>query len=147
MDHLCTKDSTQRVQWKVYLLQSMMEFLKYFGQCNFWSHKVTKFMTQYCIKTLHLYSSKRTCHINIWYCFIKDRLASGEVKLEYCPTETMLADAFTKPLQESAFIWFRVASWMILVTKVMTYKKGVCWRYLMTRYVNHMLNILTRQRR
>ena len=52
-------------------------------------------------------SSKRTRHINIRYFFIKDRIASGEVKLEYCPTETMLADAFTKPLQGSAFIRFR----------------------------------------
>ena len=52
-------------------------------------------------------SSKRTRHINIRYFFIKDRIASGEVKLEYCPTETMLADAFTKPLQGSAFIQFR----------------------------------------
>ena len=30
---------------------------------------------------------------------MKDRVASGEVKIEYCPTEDMMADFFTKPLQ------------------------------------------------
>ena len=30
-------------------------------------------------------SSKRTRHINNWYFFKKGRIASGEVKLEYCP--------------------------------------------------------------
>ena len=52
-------------------------------------------------------SSKRTRHDNILYFFIKDRIAFGEVKLEYCPTGTILVDAFIKPLQESAFISFR----------------------------------------
>jgi hypothetical protein len=48
-------------------------------------------------------SSKRTRHINIRYFFVRDRVASKEVKIEYCPTEEMLADFFTKPLQGSLF--------------------------------------------
>jgi hypothetical protein len=52
-------------------------------------------------------SGRRTRHINIRYFFIKDRIASGEVKIEYCPTEEMVADFFTKPLQGSQFIKLR----------------------------------------
>jgi hypothetical protein len=44
-------------------------------------------------------SGHRTRHINIRYFFVKDRVASGEVKIEQCPTENMIADFFTKPLQ------------------------------------------------
>jgi hypothetical protein len=44
-------------------------------------------------------SSKRTRHINIRYFFVTDRVANGEIKIEYCPTLEMLADDFTKPLQ------------------------------------------------
>jgi hypothetical protein len=49
-------------------------------------------------------SSHRTRHINIRYFFVADRVASGEVKIEYCPTAQMLAgDYFTKPLQGNLF--------------------------------------------
>jgi hypothetical protein len=54
-------------------------------------------------------SSKRTRHINIRYFFITDCIEKGEVKVEYCPTEDMLADIFTKPLQGNAFYKFRNA--------------------------------------
>ena len=68
-------------------------------------------MNQYCITTIlveqngRAFSSKRTHHINIQYFFIKDRIASGEVELDCCPTETMLDNVFTKQL--SAFSQFR----------------------------------------
>jgi hypothetical protein len=52
-------------------------------------------------------SSKRTKHINIKFFFIKDRVDSGEVRLEHCPTEEMVGDFFTKPLQGSLFLKFR----------------------------------------
>ncbi|GAX11354.1 hypothetical protein FisN_22Lu047 [Fistulifera solaris] len=52
-------------------------------------------------------SSKRTRHIDIRYFHITDRVAAGEVVVKYCPTEEMLADFFTKPLQGSHFIRFR----------------------------------------
>ena len=52
-------------------------------------------------------SSKRTRHINIRYFFVADRIASKEVKVEYCPTGDMVADYFTKPLQGSLFKKFR----------------------------------------
>ena len=37
-------------------------------------------------------SGKRTRHINIRYFFVKDRVASGEVKIEHCPTKDMVGD-------------------------------------------------------
>jgi hypothetical protein len=54
-------------------------------------------------------SSKRTRHINIRYFFIADCIQKGQVNVEYCPTEDMVADIFTKPLQGSAFKKFRDA--------------------------------------
>ena len=48
-------------------------------------------------------SSKRTKHLDVRYFFITDRIKRGEVKVAYCPTENMLADFFTKPLQGGAF--------------------------------------------
>ena len=47
--------------------------------------------------------SKRSRHIKIWYFFIKDLVDSGEVRIEYCPTEKMLADFISKPFQGSLF--------------------------------------------
>jgi hypothetical protein len=54
-------------------------------------------------------SSKRTRHVNIRYFFVKDRVASGEVRIEYCPTDQMIADYFTKPLQGAPFYKLRDA--------------------------------------
>ena len=48
-------------------------------------------------------TSERSRHVNIKFFFAKDRVASGEIKVEYCPTEDMLADLFTKPLQGELF--------------------------------------------
>jgi hypothetical protein len=50
--------------------------------------------------------SKRTCHINICYFFVTDRIQSKEVSVEYCPTSEMIADFFTKPLQGMLFCKF-----------------------------------------
>jgi hypothetical protein len=48
-------------------------------------------------------SRKRTRHIKIRYFFITDKIAQQHVRVEYCPTEEMNADPFTKPLQGTAF--------------------------------------------
>jgi len=48
----------------------------------------------------------RTKHINIRYHFSRQTTKSGEVKLIYCPTELMLADALTKALCEVKFAKF-----------------------------------------
>ena len=46
-------------------------------------------------------------HIDIRYFFIKDRVDKKELRIVYCPTEHMLADYFTKPLNGSLFKLFR----------------------------------------
>jgi hypothetical protein len=52
-------------------------------------------------------SSKRTKHINVRYFFITDRINNNEVSVMYRPTDEMVADFFTKPLQGQKFIKFR----------------------------------------
>ena len=54
-----------------------------------------------------LLSSKRTKHVNVSYYFIKDYIDQNEIYIVHCPTESMIADYFTKPLQGSKFIQFR----------------------------------------
>ena len=52
-------------------------------------------------------SSNRTKYPNIRYFFITDRIKKGDLHIEYCPTDNMLADFFTKPLQGKKFLQFR----------------------------------------
>jgi hypothetical protein len=52
-------------------------------------------------------SSKRTKHINVRYYFVTDKIAKGELKVQWCPTTAMIADYMTKPLQGKLFRRFR----------------------------------------
>jgi hypothetical protein len=54
-------------------------------------------------------SGKRTRHFNIKYFYITDLIKNKEVSIEYCPTDEMLADYFTKPLTGNKFNQFRQA--------------------------------------
>jgi hypothetical protein len=57
-----------------------------------------------------IYSAgKGSQHIHIRYYFITDRIQRKEFKVMYCPTEEMIADFFTKPLQGAQFYKFRNA--------------------------------------
>jgi hypothetical protein len=47
--------------------------------------------------------SERTKHVDIRYFFIREKVAEGEFKVEYCTTALMLADIFTKALGRIAF--------------------------------------------
>jgi hypothetical protein len=42
-------------------------------------------------------------HINIRYFWLTDRASSGEIIIEHCPTEKMVANVLTKPLQGEQF--------------------------------------------
>ena len=46
-------------------------------------------------------------HIDIRYFFVKDRVDKKEMQIVYCPTEQILADYFTKPLNGSLFRLYR----------------------------------------
>jgi hypothetical protein len=52
-------------------------------------------------------SGKKTCHFDIRYYLIHDHINCGSVRVEYCPTDLMVGDFHTKPLQGSAFRRFR----------------------------------------
>ena len=71
-------------------------------------------------------SSKKTKHLNIRYFFITDRIKKGELHIEYCPTDNMVADCFYQtsssqeisPVQKSNYEPTGLKS---------TLNKGVCW--------------------
>ena len=48
-------------------------------------------------------NSDRTKHTKLRYFFIKQFLDSGEFELIHCPTDLMIADILTKPLQGETF--------------------------------------------
>jgi hypothetical protein len=48
-------------------------------------------------------STKRTRHMNMRFFFAQDQIDKGIITIKYCPTEEMLADFFTKPLQGALF--------------------------------------------
>jgi hypothetical protein len=51
--------------------------------------------------------SERTRHIHIRHYWIKDRVDFGDIQIVYTPTEDMIADIFTKPLQGDRFYKIR----------------------------------------
>ena len=51
--------------------------------------------------------TKRTKQIDIRYFYITDKVKSGEITIEYCPSEGIAADYFTKPLAGALFEKFR----------------------------------------
>ena len=52
-------------------------------------------------------NSELTRHIAIGYFWVHDLIKCGMIILQYCPTEDMIADFFTKPLQGSLFLKLR----------------------------------------
>ena len=52
-------------------------------------------------------SSKHIKHIKIRYYYVADHIAKGNLTIVWCPTEKMIVDFFTKPLQGRVFIQFR----------------------------------------
>ena len=52
-------------------------------------------------------STKRTKHMDIRYFYVGDHIQNKTLSLHHCPTDEMLADYFTKPLQGSVFVRLR----------------------------------------
>ena len=50
---------------------------------------------------------KRTRAMNVRYFAITDHVGRGEIKIHHCPTDDMVGDFFSKPLQGSKFLKFR----------------------------------------
>ena len=51
--------------------------------------------------------NSKSKHIHIRYFFMKQHFDNGDFKLVHCPTEQMVADILTKPLQGSKFLGLR----------------------------------------
>ena len=45
--------------------------------------------------------------MDIWYFYVGDHIQNKTLSLHHCPTDEMLADYFTKPLQGSLFVRLR----------------------------------------
>ena len=52
-------------------------------------------------------STKRMKHMDIRYFYVGDHIQNKTLSLQHCPTDEILADNFTKPLQGSLFICLR----------------------------------------
>ncbi len=80
---------------------------------------------------------QKSRHIDIRYFFIKDRVDSGEIDIVHCPTEMMVADFFTKPLQGALFRKLKsVIMGEIDVRNLPRHvlrAKGACWKRKYTR--------------
>ncbi|KAF4037147.1 putative retrovirus-related Pol polyprotein from transposon TNT 1-94 [Phytophthora infestans] len=59
----------------------------------------------------HLAESKsvtqRFRHISTKYHWVREKVSSNEVRVQYCPTNEMVTDHFTKPLGRVKFEYFR----------------------------------------
>ena len=52
-------------------------------------------------------SGKRTRHLSLTYYFITDQIEKKKARVAYCPSDDMIGDFFTKPLQGAKFKKFR----------------------------------------
>ena len=52
-------------------------------------------------------SSPRTRALHIRYFFITDQVAKKNIVIDYCPTDDMTGDFFSKPVQGQKFIRFK----------------------------------------
>ena len=52
-------------------------------------------------------AGKRSRALNVRYFFVTDQVEKGNVIIDYCPTDDMIADYMTKPLQGEKFKKFR----------------------------------------
>ena len=55
----------------------------------------------------HHSAGKHSRHLNIKYFYITDKLEQKEMEIQYCPTDDMVADYNTKPLQGNKFRKFK----------------------------------------
>ena len=71
-------------------------------------------------------SSPQTRAMNICYFFLTDQIKQGSLEVEYVPTDDMIGDFFTKPLQGKQFTKFKkliMGNW----TQLPIGAAGVCW--------------------
>ena len=55
-------------------------------------------------------SGKKTRHINLRYFFVTNRIVKGDLRVAHCPTDMLIGDFYSKPLQGMQFRVFRNAT-------------------------------------
>lgn len=50
----------------------------------------------------------RIKHVDIKFHFLRDRIEIGDIDIQYCPSQDMVADIFTKPLPKDRFSMLRI---------------------------------------
>jgi hypothetical protein len=58
--------------------------------------------------------SQRSKHIDVLHHFVRERSERGEIGLEYCSTEHMVADSLTKVVGINKFMWCRASMGVVL---------------------------------
>ena len=48
-----------------------------------------------------------TKHIDVKYHYTRDCIDESLIKIIYCPTDKMIADFLTKPINPTKFMWYR----------------------------------------
>ena len=61
-------------------------------------------MQRHTRKSLNSVFHKCTKHIDIRYHFVRQCVRNGDIALQYCPTDRMVADILTKALPKAKFV-------------------------------------------
>lgn len=102
-EYMALAAAAQEAVWIRLLLQQLFELKEI-------SPTIIKEDNQGCIlltKTTKHHS--RTKHIDVRHHYIRSCIKENRVKVEYCPTKSMLADMFTKSLPSPLFFQHRAA--------------------------------------
>ena len=98
---VAASDALSQILWTRYFIEDQGDYL---DDAVLYQDNKSAILLE---KNGRLSSGKNTKHIHARYFFIKDKIDTGEVNVQYCPTGDMIADFFTKPLQGSQFTRFR----------------------------------------
>ena len=92
--------SAQAVKEALWLMKLLLDFGVKIGAMKIYSD------SQGAIKLLkHPIASIRSKHIDVIHHFARERVSRKEVMFEYCSTDAMIADSFTKALPIGKFRW------------------------------------------
>ena len=98
---VAASDMSSQILWTLYFLEEQGYAIK---ENTLYQDNKSAILLE---KNGGLSSSQRTRHIKVRYFFIKDRIREGEMQVVYCPTDDMIGDFFSKPLQGAKFKRFR----------------------------------------
>ena len=96
-EYMALASATQEAIWMKHLINDLHTEILEKPVCIHEDNQST-----ICIAKNHQYHG-RSKHIDIKYHFTRDQVISGNIELNYCKSEDMVADLFTKPLSGPQF--------------------------------------------